>query len=714
MSNRVSKIEAARRTQARLAMLLGCTALAGFIPGVALAQSTTVVALPELTVTGEVQGDDDRSTVVATQSSVGGKIATNILNTPAAISVITAKEIERRNASTTEEVLQYTSGVIGDFYGADERFDYFKIRGLDANVYRDGMAVGRGFLGVREEPYAYERVEVLKGANSSAFGMSDPGGAVNYVTKTPKSERFGEVYMSGNAFGSGEIGGDFGDNLTVDDTLSYRLTGKFQVGNGEVDYSPNDESFVMAGLTWRPSDATELTVVYDNLYRKTIPGNSHPDGTDLDPKTFFGEPDFNELYVKRNTLTAKLDHDFGYGLSFGGSARYSDTENGYKYVYIDGTPVAGTVADRVALDSSGTREHFVIDGHLQYDASFGPFDSTTLVGTEYSNNKTTGLSYYGDTTAIDWTNPIYTGAPVGLPLIGDNLATAKVNGIYLQQDITFDQLTLSGGLRNDWISIEQTTYPSLYAASTTVQAADFSEFTKRLGASYAWTPEVSTYVSYGESAMPAAPRGSDVLTVDPERGEQWEVGVKYQPEAFPGLFTASVFDLTKTNITRTNPLTMLPETIGEVRVRGVDLEAKAEVLENVTVTAAYAYLMSEIVENGTLGNEGNQLARVPNHLASLWVDYTLPEIGSLNEMTFGLGARYTGAYYFGDENTTEADANVVIDAAFNYAVDENTDFQLNVSNLFDQKHVAQVGTPAFGATFYNPGRSITATLKHSW
>ena len=709
MSNAQTITPAARRrNQLRLASLLGCTALASWMPGVALAQaqSTTVIALPTLTVFGDAEGDD-RKTVVAARSRVNGKIATDILNTPAAISVITALEMERRDADTTEEVLQYTSGVITDYYGADERFDYFKIRGLDANTYRDGLAIGRGFLGVREEPYAYERVEVLKGANSSSFGTSDPGGSVNYVTKTPKSERFGEVYMSGGSFGSAEIGGDVGDNLTEDDTLSYRLTGKFQVGNGEYDYSPNDESFVMAGLTWRPSDATELTLVYDHLYRKTAPGNSHPEGTDLDRTSFFGEPDYNQLLVDRHTLSAMLDHDFGNGLSFSSNARYSDTQNGYNYVYIANTPAVGTVADRVGLGTDGNRKHFVVDGNLQYATSFGAIDSTTLVGLEHSNSATTGVSDYGAAPGIDWTNPVFTGAPAGLFRYDDSSANATVNGVYVEQNLVFDdRLTAVIGLRNDWLDLDQTNN-----LTNTQQAAEFSEFTKRFGLSYALTPEFSVFGSYGESAMPAAPYGADDVTLAPERGHQWEAGVKYQPEAFPGLLTASVFDLTKTNITRTNPLTALAETIGEVRVRGIDLEAKAEVMDNVTVTAAYAYLMSEIVENGTAGNEGNELSRVPNHMASLWVDYTLPAVGTLNEITLGLGARYTGAYYFTDDNTSSAQSSLAIDAALNYAINDNTDFQLNVSNLFDEKHVAQSG---FGATFYNPGRSITATIKQSW
>ena len=77
----------------------------------------------------------DANSTVAQELWVGGKVATSILDTPASVSVITEKEIEQRNAKTTEEVLQYTPGVLTDYYGTDDRNDYFKIRGFQATTY---------------------------------------------------------------------------------------------------------------------------------------------------------------------------------------------------------------------------------------------------------------------------------------------------------------------------------------------------------------------------------------------------------------------------------------------------------------------------------------------------------------------------------------------------------------------------------------------------
>jgi iron complex outermembrane recepter protein len=690
------------RIASRKAVLLGCTALALLAPSLAQAQDaegTTV--LERITIAGTAADDDARS-IVARTSTAGSKMATDILDTPASVSVITAKEIQQRNAQTVEEVLQYSAGVATDFYGSDDRFDYFKIRGFDAHTYRDGLLIGRPFGGIREEAYAFERVEVLKGANSTTSGVSDPGGSVNFVTKRPKTERFGEVYTTGGSFDSAEAGFDFGDNITEDDTLSYRLTGKVRKADEEYDFSQNDEKFFMGGLTWRPTDVTSLSVIYDHLNRDGVPGSGgHPVGTDFDRSRFFGEPDYNYRGTNRNSVSVMVDHDFGSGLTFNSNARYSKTNSDFGYAYISSTPASGTIANRSYFGNDTALDAFIIDAHLQYDASFETIESRSLVGMEYNRSGNSSRSYYGAAPGIDWLNPVYTGAPSSVPLYASTKTDQDTKALYVQQDLTFsEKLIASVGLRNDWIDMKQSN-----RLSGAVEEGDFSEFTSRFGLTYRWTEEIATYASYAQSVVPAS------VSVEPERGEQYEVGVKYSPEAFPALFTAAVYDLTKNNITRTNPATNLQSTIGEARVRGLDLEAKAELTNAWSLTAAYSYLSSEIVKNGTQGNEGNELSFVPHHIASVWVNYALEGNGRRGDMTFGVGGRYSSAYYFDDANTQKTSSSVVFDAAITYKVAKNTSLELHASNIFDEKHVAYGG---FGADFYNPGRAISATLRQTW
>ncbi|KXF75696.1 ligand-gated channel [Paramesorhizobium deserti] len=704
------------RASYRYALLLGCTALITFPPVSSLAQETedsgSITVLDAIVVDSD-GGDDDARSIVATKTTGVGKMPADILETPATVSVITSKEIQERGAESIEQVVQYTAGVVTDFYGSDDRFDYFKIRGFAPFTYRDGLVIGRTWSGIREEPYAFERVEVLKGANSTGFGVSDPGGSVNYVTKTPRTERFGEVYGTGGSFKHKETGFDFGDNITKDDTLSYRLTGKFQRSDAEYDYSRDDENFIMGGLTWRPTDATSLTFVFDHLDKDGTPsGGGHPRFTDFDRDRFFGEPGYNYDTTNRNTYSVMFNHDFGNGLTFHSNARYSraDTGFGYAYVYdaLGASDPSDTMADRIFFGGDGSNRQFVVDAHFLYEANFDQVESRTLVGVDHNKIKSENNNYAlyppiwgGTASGIDWENPVYSGVPGTIPPTTSRTNDQTTKAIYLQQDLTFfDKLTVSIGLRNDWLDLEERN-----RLAGTTATGDYSELSKRFGLSYKITNELAVFTSYAESVAPPSTGN------EPTSGKQYEVGVKYRPDAFPALFSASVYDLTMENITTFEAPTYLPATVDKVRHRGIDLEAKAEITDNINLIAAYSYIDSRIVEDGDGQYDGKRFAQVPEHLASMWGTYTLEGNGTRGDMTFGLGARYTGSYYFDNANTRKSDGAVVFDAAFTYKIQENTTLQINASNLFDEKHIANDDG---GAYYYNPGRTVYATLRQTW
>lgn len=79
------------------------------------------------------------------------------------------------------------------------------------------------------------------------------------------------------------------------------------------------------------------------------------------------------------------------------------------------------------------------------------------------------------------------------------------------------------------------------------------------------------------------------------------------------------------------------EQIGKVGVRGIELEGKAAINDRVNLTLAYSYWDAEIREDGTDGNIGNRPSRVPRHLASAWLDYTVPGDGKRGDLTLGGG-----------------------------------------------------------------------------
>lgn len=693
------------RTARPLRRFFGCgsvLALTAALPMVAAAQDGQPVVLAPVVIEASV-ADNDAATLVATRSGAGSKMATDLLDTPASVSVITSREIQQRNATTVEQVLAYSAGVTADYYGSDDRFDNFRIRGFDVYTYRDGLSLGRPFGNIREEVFAFERVEVIRGANSTAFGISDPGGMVNYVTKRPRPDRFGEAYVAAGSNDHAEVGFDFGDRITPDGTLSYRLTGKVRDASAEYDYSRDDEKFLMAGVTWQPDAATSLSVMVDHLDRDGVPGSGgHPVGTDFARSRFFGEPDFNYRGTRRTTLTAILDHDFGGGLSLGSTLRYGESNTDFGYAYVTGLSTeAPNTATRDYFGNDSSAKEFSWDARLQYDRQLGEIASRTLLGIEYRDTSARNATYWGNAPTINWQEPVYSGRPASVPLLRSSTSDQETKAIYLQQELTFaDRYILSLGARHDWLDITQTNRMTGVAES-----GDISETTGRVALTYKATPELSLYGSYAESVVPAS------LTVEPERGEQFELGVKYQPAGSRTLVSAAVYDLTKNNITRTDPLTNLPETIGEIRARGFDVEAKSELSRHLSLTAAYSYIDSEITENGTSGNVGNRLSFVPEHMGALWVSYATQGTGAAGDMTLSLGARYESGYFFNDTNTLKNGGHVIYDAAFSYQMRDDTSLAVNVSNVFDKKFTAYGG---FGADFYNPGRQVTATLRRTW
>lgn len=709
-----SRLASANRTMTRL--LLGCAALA-LCPSGLLAQDAPEAdpafaletgdsfRLSPIIVNARVEADDDANSIVARELWVGGKVATSLLDTPASVSVITQKEIEERNAKTVEQVLEYTPGIITDYYGTDDRNDYYLVRGFQASTYRDGLTLGT-MRGVREEPYAYQRVEVLKGANSTLFGVSDPGGSINFVTKMPTFQSFGSGYLQVGNDDHYEAGFDVGDVLNADGTLSYRLTGKVLDSDLEYDYSRDEEAFLMGGLSWAPTDATTVTFILDRLDRDGTPNSGgYPMDREYDRSRFFGQKNFNYQNVERTTATAILEHDFDSGWNVRANLRYSDLDDGYGYVYLtDSLGRTGDIIPRGAITSDNTAKEKIGNVIAQYDSSFGVVDTNTLLGAEYRDASTTAFSRYGATTPIDITDPSYDGRPADLLPYLDQDNEYTTQSLFFQQNLSFyDRVIVTLGARQDWMDLRSVNFG-------VADSDDFSESSIRGALTYKVTDEISTYASYVESVAPPQ------IGVKPERGEQYEIGVKYEPIAFNALISAAIFDLTKNDITVAvvqDDGTITRQVIGEVRSRGFELEGKAELFENFNLVAGYSYLDTEIIRGSVRGEDvsGNQFASVPENMASVWGYYTIPGAGARGDISLGLGARYTGSYYFNEQNNTgKSDPATIFDAAFAYSVTETAQLTVNVSNLFDEQHVVGRGT----ADYYNPSRSVMAGLNYTW
>ena len=101
------------------------------------------------------------------------------METPQSITVITRDRMELQGAQSVQAV-GYTAGVTAAAFGVDNRGDSVKIRGADSTQYLDGLLNSVGFYNnTRPDPYALERIEVLKGPSGMLYGQGAVGGILN-------------------------------------------------------------------------------------------------------------------------------------------------------------------------------------------------------------------------------------------------------------------------------------------------------------------------------------------------------------------------------------------------------------------------------------------------------------------------------------------------------------------------------------------------------
>jgi iron complex outermembrane recepter protein len=140
------------------------------------------------------------------------RLAQPISETPGAITVINRETIRRSGARELADVLRLVPGyLIGGFNGANPvaayhvPLDNYGIRNLvlvDGRPVYSGYYIGdthRGMMGVLLEDI--ERIEVLRGSNSAAYGANAMFGVINIITRHTLDTRGGEVSVTGGEGG---------------------------------------------------------------------------------------------------------------------------------------------------------------------------------------------------------------------------------------------------------------------------------------------------------------------------------------------------------------------------------------------------------------------------------------------------------------------------------------------------------------------------------
>ncbi len=693
-----------------------------------------VMALPETAVIGVENSESAWGPVegyLATRTAAGTKTDTSLLEAPRSISIATRQQMEDRGVQNLDDAVRYMPGIVASSYGSDTRADWLRVRGFEPTQFLDGLPLPKGvYANPKMETWNLDRIALLRGPASSVYGQTPPGGLLDMVSRRPSEEASSAVQVQYGSDNHRQINFSSTGKIDEEGQFLYGLSGVIRDSDTQVDDVPNQRYNIAPSLTWNIDPDTKLTFLSQFTRDDTgITSQFLPvQGTkidmpfgDISHHKNLGDPEWEYYDRTYYALGYAFEHRLNDVWQFKQNLRYTKSDLSFQAITVGSYPYT-EVDDQGNVGRSTTSadediSQFAVDNHFQADFAIGNITHTLLLGLDHQRTNTNYTSVYGSAPPINVNDPAH-----GLPIVRPPRSSAYYDydqktyqtGLYVQDQMALDQWRLTLGGREDWVHTG-TQYFNKNDATNTDRNKNFSA---NAAISYVFDNGFVPYLSYAESFQPASNAStSPTDSFEPTEGKQWELGIKYQPPGSNTLLSAAVYDLTQKNVdvtTTVNNISVTSQT-GEVKVKGLELEAISDVTENLKVIAAYTLAKSE-VQKGDY--KGNRLQLMPNQQASLWTDYTWHN-GVLDGFGVGAGARYTGNTY-GDQGNTwlgKADAYTVFDAAVHYDLGrldnslKGASLALNATNVFDKDYISTCDS---FYCYYGDQRSVVASATYKW
>lgn len=687
--------------------------------------------------------DENTIIVTGTVSTFGAtKSEAPIAETPRSVSIITSEEFQERGALSLANTVNYTAGVTGNAFGISTRGDFFSIRGLDAPEYQDNLQVQFGFYNnARADIYTLEQVEVLKGPASVLYGQAAPGGIVSTVSKIAGPDRLGrEVRFEVGNFDRYQGAIDFGFDLSGDGVMTGRIVALARDSGTEIDFV-NDDAIVLAPSITYDNGRTSLTALFNFTDRNgdtdaqflplyitgcqsdqiSISEASFCNGAPaegVDPSTYVGDPAFNRYDTRSVTGTLFATHEFSDILRFEGTARYRDNEAQYLQSWASflgtGTPRVlpdGTFVGRSISGGPAGSDQFAFDARLRADFNTGIVKHEILAGVNYQEVDTFENSafLYAQPTTFNIYNPIYdrSGYPADTEFASQQVLSETATDstdLYLIDRMTIGDLILDLGVR----------YSSVRSRDAANDQED-EEYPITAGALYRTSIGLNPYVSYAESFR--ATVGTDAVSGNallPRRGEQLEVGIKYQPPSLPLYASIAYFDLEEDNLVDFIATGQTQPGLS-IRAKGIEVETELE-LGDFSLDFDFRHQDNEEVDEAGVALPR---ASLPDTTVSLWTMWK-PRRTSLAGLRVGAGVRYASQNESNDFAFLAAnnfapspfrvvtDGYTVFDALIGYDFGNGLLASINARNLFDKQYFATC--LARGDCFPGEQRTIVGSL----
>jgi len=699
--------------------------LAGVLPTQVMAQRTTgeiSATLPATTAVG--RGETAQSPgkgFVARQSAAGTKTDTPIIETPQSISVVTQQQLDDQKPRGISEALNYTSGAFTALVGASNRYDYVALRGFSDssvdNTLLDGlrlMSDQGSYSSFQVDPYFLQRIDVLKGPGSILYGRASPGGVVALTSKKPLFQPYHEVELTVGNRNRLEGAFDISGPIDQNGVMAFRVTGLARGMDTQFDHVREQRFAIAPSLAIHFTPDTHLLLqAYlqhdpEGGYHSGVPaeGSLFPrNGRYISRYFFDGDPTVEKYRRTERMVGYQFEHAFNDQLTVRQNFRYVFGDTRLRQIYGFGW----ASADELTRYYSGAKEAthaYTVDNQLEGKFATGAMKHTVLFGLDYQKRHVDGFWESGSADPINAFNPVY-GSPGVTGVTASPIDRwLEQTGLYLQDQIAIDRWRFTLGVREDHAKAS-----NLYGTGTPSEWSG-SKFTKRAGVVYLFDNGIAPYFSYSDGFNPSLRADQRGNLLQPATAQQFEAGVRYQPKGSSTLLAASVFNLDQENVA-TKPVGQIyyvPS--GKIRTRGVELEARTQVTDTVSVLANYTFTNMKFIESAE-GFVGNTPYQVPRHMASAWVDWRF-----MPGYTAGMGLRYVGTSWGDNANSFKVPPYTLVDLMLRIDLArwdpslKGAKLQLSAKNLFNKNYVASCLSNAY--CYWGDARNVMATISYQW
>ncbi|MEO6873590.1 MAG: TonB-dependent receptor [Opitutaceae bacterium] len=692
-----------------------------------------IVNLAAFTVTAELGKYSEVS------SSSGTKTSMALKDIAGSVQVLNAPFIADIRATSLEDLYPYVVGMNREGTTAAG----FTMRGFSNsnpditlnNVEVDGLP---GLASRWGSPTTanVERVDIPKGPSSVLYGLLNPGGLVNIITKQPQRTAFTSMFVAVSSFagsGAGLSSGDLGSQATVDSTgpvgsgghLFYRMIASLENlpsfrGNG---YFKN--RYFFPSLTYRLNENTEVTAKMD-VTRQTRSSDSGLVAPYFNPAlvasrttVYQDQGPGDDEFDNGEVYTVSLHHHFvdDWLLSVNGrSVQHRDgrslfENNGVISPLVGGIPdVANAAVIRRFRNLLNSRTYNLLDANLT--GGFGPADlrHTLLVGVAANNevqqfqgltngpnsNATNSVNVYHP----DLTNPVF-------PVAGTGPANSAQR-FYNYGAYASDQLKIGSYWRAN-ASVRYDKQDSNYNEYILHRHEQQSvhSVVPSFGLMYQPVEAVSLYGSYSVSFRPSEPIFVDAsgnAGFPAEKAHQFEVGVKAEWPTQHLTATVSAYDIVKQNVTEAIAGGRLPNGLqtylvtGEQESKGVEVALVYLPRTNWQLQLGYSYIDARVTKSVTFAQLNARLFNVPHNDLSFWTRYNFTG-DKLKGLGVGIGEIYVGDRVGGYPTVTAAGtyrAGILPMPSYaktNLALFyqwKRYDMALNIGNVFDRDYLASI------------------------